>query len=286
LGRPRRAAGTKNFATYRAALAARTPTAEPTPNGAVWRGVGCGSDHPVSRDQIAGFFLGLSFAHQLVDDPDVRSRSARLMEDLLDYLISTHWVIKTPPGAKRGQSFFGLFEKQLSMLRIGATINPGKYGARYRAQLPASPLSWLGVWFSTLDPIHQYYKFNLSEATLAPAIFLEDDPKVRADYQFAHQVLNGAVRHHKNAYFTALQILNRPAGERAAAAAAASGSNPAISRADEIKSLLESWLDRRERVPGRNGLPLNAPADPAFQASLWPNDVSVYLGVLPVPADA
>lgn len=247
------------------------------PVGTVWYGYGCADDQPTSRDQVAGIAMGLAFAHQLVDDATVRARAKKMVEDLLDYLIIHSWQITVPPRDTHGQHYWANWDKQLALLRIGATVSPGKFLERYRRFSPAAALAWLPGWFATLEPLHQYYKFNLGHATFAPALYLEDNPGVRAGLEYAQGVLSTAVRHHKNAWFTALDILARKPGDRAGAADEPAGSNPQISKGQEIKSLLIDWLQRRKPgLVGPNGLPLNKVAQPDLQLALWPRDVARY----------
>jgi hypothetical protein len=241
------------------------------PVGTVWYGLGCGSKHPTSRDAVAGTALGLAFAHELVDDPDVRAKTAQLGGDMVAYLLDHNWEITVPPNDAHGQNYWGGWDAQLSLLRLGATFDPGRFGTSYNAASAAIPVIWLPVWFATLDPIAEYYKFNLGEATLATALLLEHNTALRAGYDYAYRVLTAPLRRHKNAWFSALEIFNRPADQRADAAAEPAGSNPQISRADEIRSLLGSWERRRQLVKGPNGLPRNDIANVSALLGLWPS---------------
>src|SRR5205823_11907254 len=74
----------------------RTSTIKPL--GKVWYGLGCGSDHATSRDAVAGISLGLAFAHELVDDPAVRSDAGARGADMVRYLLDHNWQITVPPG--------------------------------------------------------------------------------------------------------------------------------------------------------------------------------------------
>jgi hypothetical protein len=61
-----------------------------------------------------------------------------------------------------------------------------------------------------------------------------------------------------------------------AASGVAAASNPSITKAQEIRTLLGQWLTRRDAVPGPNGLPLGGVPDAGFLAGLWPADVTRY----------
>jgi hypothetical protein len=128
------------------------------PVGPIWYGWGCGTNHPVSRDQYVGVFMGLAMAYQNVNDPEVRVTAKKLIEDALDYLLRNNWNVVLPPDNRivPTSSYFGDFPKQLAYLRIGKTVNPAKYGALYDKYAPAAELAWIPIWFSSVDPLFQY----------------------------------------------------------------------------------------------------------------------------------
>jgi hypothetical protein len=248
------------------------------PVGPLWYGWGCGTNHPVSRDQYVGVFMGLAMAYQNVNDPGVRATAGKLIEDALDYLLRNNWNVVLPPDNRivPTSSYFGDFPKQLAYLRIGKTVNPAKYGPIYDRYAPAAELAWIPIWFSSIDPLFQYYKFNLSHAAFSPLLFLETDPSIRAKAMVGYNVLWRAIRHHKNAYFDLLHLLVQAPGDRAAMAAGPAPATPGISLANEVQSLLNEWLIRRTRIMGPNGLPRNDVAYWEYQRDLWPRGVSLY----------
>jgi len=248
------------------------------PVGVIWRGWGCAENHPVSRDQIVGVFLGLAFAHEFVQVQDVKNRARAMAEGLLDDLLANGWNVRLPPDNRIAEtsSFFGILPMQLAFLRIGATMNPGKYEARYRELAPAAEHTWVPVWFGGFDPIWQYYGFNLSHAAFTPALLLENDPTVRAGYQRAADMLWGNVKHHQNAYFELLRILMQPPGQRTAMAAQPGGSNPGISAAEEIRWILADWIARWDKVRTSTNMPRYAIGDPQVQVDLYPNGVARF----------
>jgi hypothetical protein len=258
--------------------------AQITPLGTVRYGWGCGDDEPVSRDQYIGVFMGLAFANQLVDDPGVRATSQQLVHDALGYITKNHWNLVLPPDNKIKTTFLGDIDLQLALLRVGATVDPnGTSGGssetflqKYQKVAPASELTWIPAWFTTLEPVSGYYKFNLAHATLAPLLFLEHDPTLRANYLDAYNLLWRTVRTHKNAWFDLLHVLVQTPSQWAATANAPSAVNPGITLSAEANTVLAEWLKRRDMVAGPNGLPLNRLADPATQANLWPNDITTY----------
>ena len=250
------------------------------PEGPIWYGWGCGTNHPVSKDQLVGVFMGLGMAYRNVNDPEVQATAKQLIESTLDYLLRNNWNVVLPPDNRivPTSSFMGDFPKQLAFLRIGKTINLAKYGAIYDRYAAAAELTWITVWFSSFEPLTQYYKFNLSHAAFASLLFLETDPSIRARALTGYRVLWGPVRHHKNAYFDLLHILVQTPTERLAIANSPAPTNVQISLADEIRSLLAEWLVRLNdpEIKGPNGLPRDDIADWQYQSGLWPRDVTLY----------
>ncbi|MGZ8702301.1 MAG: hypothetical protein ACXWZY_08445 [Gaiellaceae bacterium] len=259
---------------------------KPDPTGPVWHAWGCSDNWPVSRDQYMGIFYGLGLAWLLVDDPSVKTRAKAQIEQALDYLAPRHsWNIVLPPENRIQTTFLGDFVKQLAFLRVGATINPTKYGPRYNAVKAAAAHTWIPVWLSGLDPLLQYYKFNLSSAALTLALMYETDPSIRAGYLYAHDVLWGSVRQHRNAYFDLLHILVQEPGRRALVAATPSALNPVpttVSLRDEAIKALAEWTDRRKAVAGTNELPRDDMSTAAinYHQGLWPKSIGVYTGVV------
>lgn len=270
-------AGGRRFATYAEVPDPLRRLAAPDTTGRVWHAWGCGSNWPVSRDQYAGVLLGVGAAWRLVDDPDVKARTQRLIDDTLAYFLRHRWTIVLPPDGRVETDFIGDFPKQLAFLRLGATVNPARWGAQYNAVAAAARHAWIPIWFSGIDPLFQYYKFNLSNAALTIALMNETAPGPRAGFLYAHELLWGNVRHHRNAYFALLHVLaNGPA-----AALQRSALNPSLTLRDEIVAVLADWIDRRLGVPGPNQLPLDdmSPAAIAFQQSLFPRYVGRYKGI-------
>ncbi|MGZ8701014.1 MAG: hypothetical protein ACXWZY_01840 [Gaiellaceae bacterium] len=250
-----------------------------TPVGQVWHGWGCADDHPVSKDQYAGVFYGLAMAHRLVPVLSVQERTGRLIRDALDFLLANGWNVRVPPKNRYETTFLGDFPKQLAFLRIGATVLGGKYLDQYLQLSPASAHTWIPIWFSAIDPVLQYYKFNLSHAALAPALLLEDDLGRRAGFAQAHAMMWRAVRHHRNAYFGLTRLLAQlPAEREAFAQTTTPWLDPNMTVEKEIRSVLQDWIRRYELVKAGTGMPTGALADPSFQASLAATDVATFVG--------
>lgn len=270
-------AGGRHFASYAEIPAAsRRGLVAPDASGPVWRAWGCSDDWPVSRDQYVGVMLGVGATWLLVDDPAVKARAHAIVEQTVDYLLRHHWTIVLPPEGRVQTDFIGDFPKQLAFLRLAASVNPAKYASRYAAVSAAARHAWLSIWFSSVDPLSQYYKFNLSSAALTLALLFEKDAP-RAGLLYAHDLLWGAVRQHRNAYFDLLHVLARGSG----AASTPSSLNPSLTLRDEIVAVLAEWVDRRRGVPGPNGLPREDMSTDAiaFQQGLVPANVRRYRGI-------
>ncbi|GEM_PF-2612067 len=252
------------------------------PEGNVSYGWGCGDDHPITRDQYIGAMMGLGVAYHFVQDPDVRTRTALLIEQALDFLIETGWNMPLPPEDRiAGEStFLGNFGKQLALLRLGKSVNPRKYGARYDEVAQASALSWVPVWFSTIDPKEQYFKFNLTHGALVLILVLEQDSALRANYMIEMDMIWDAVGHHRNAYFDLLHVLVRQPGQQQAAALdERSRFDGDITLRQEIVAVLAEWVKRREMVKSPNGLPLYKVPDWETLQKLWPDEVDLYTNI-------
>jgi hypothetical protein len=273
-------AGAKTYPTYAAAKA--SPVARAIqPVGPIWYGSGCGnrgSDHPISRDQYSGIFMGLAYAWALV--PSVQPQVKQLIDEALGYLTDpAHpWDVPLPPDGSIITTFAGEFDSQLALLRVGATIDPARFGAMYSQYAPASELAWIPIWFSTFDPVLSYFKFNLGHAFIGPALFLETNPTLRNNFLAAYNILRAPNVTHRNAWFDAVDIL---AG--AASASSPSASNPSLTFGQEIQSDLAGWIARWHYTGADfnapNQMPRNATSTHAATdlAALWPkNEVKLY----------
>jgi hypothetical protein len=230
------------YTTLAAALAHASKLARPTPIGPITYGFGCGDrgelDHPISRDQYLGLFMGLGYAYALIPDATIQAQIRTLVDSALDFLVMrNNWNVPLPPTGRVTTTFIGDIDTQLSLLRIGASVDPAKFGARYQSVAAAVELAWIPVWISTVDPVVAYFKFNLGHAGMGPAAYLETDPALKAGYLRSYRILAAATLTHRNAYFNLVDILIG-----SATASSPSASNPSMTRAAEITSDLADWL--------------------------------------------
>jgi hypothetical protein len=268
--------GGRTFATYADAATAsgglagaRGPVPEPV--GTVWYGVGCGkgNESPISRDQYDGIMMGLAYAYALVPDESVRAQIRPIVDSALGVIQSDEWSLKLPPDGVISTTWFGDIDMQLDFLRIGATVDPARWLSTYQHFKPASALTWLPGWFSTVDPLAGYYKYNLGQGVFGPLLFLEDDPQARRNYRNAYMMTRSATEQHRNAYFDLVRILIELPQDRQAVAAAL---------APEVSSLLGEWLERLAKVaaaaPG--GFPTNKIPDSSTFAQHWLETVQPF----------
>ena len=265
----------KTFALAAKATAVAAARAAPAPVGTLMEGFGCGDDagaeKAISRDQYDGVMMGLAYTYALVPDAGVRAQAKALIERVLDFLLANGWNVPLPPSGRIGTTYLGDFDAQLEYLRIGATVDPAKYGALYAQFAPAAALAWLPTWFSILDPLPQYYKFNLAHAVFGPLLFLEHDPGLRAEYLTAYRMLRRATATHENAYFDLVDVL-----DGASTGGDPSAAMPGSTLAQEITTVLGEWIVRWQASKDSAGLPTDAEVDAKDVAALWPGGVTTY----------
>jgi hypothetical protein len=259
------------YATLGAALAHAPKGAKPTPIGTVTYGFGCGDrgdkDHPISRDQYLGLFMGFGYAYALIPDATIRTQIRALVDSALDFLVvRNNWNAPLPPTGRVLTTFIGDIDAQVSLLRIGASVDPAKFDARYQSVAAAVDLAWIPIWISTVEPVVAYFKFNLGHAAMGPASYLETDPALKAGYLRSYRILAAPTLTHRNAYFNLVDILTG-----SVTASSPSPSNPSMTRSAEITSDLGDWLTRWNAVKGPDRMPRNVTSASSAQylAKLW-----------------
>jgi hypothetical protein len=200
---------------------------------------------------------------------------------LLSNLLDNDWNVVLPPEneAPMSSSFMGQWDKQLALLLVGSKVSPDRFAATYQRYRAAAATAWLPPWASALDPITQYYKFNLAHAWATLLMTYETDPAGRAGFQYEYDVVRRAIRHHRNPYFDLVRILAAPGAERAAVRDGPSDAFADMTMGDQVRSSLFEYLIRRELQGGPLGRPTNANSGQAasFQASLWPDRVARFV---------
>jgi hypothetical protein len=222
--------------------------------------------------------MGLAYTWQFV--PSARPAVEALLKPLLHYVIIDHkWNVPLPPTNKIITTFIGDFDSQLDLLKIAATIDPATYASRYDAVAAASELTWIPLWFSSVDPLSSYFKFNLGHAFMSPLLFFETNPTWRTNYLQAYAIMRASTVTHRNAYFVLVDLL-----VGAARPTDPSPANPSLTIANEAKADLADWVTRWTAVKNSAGMPMNVTPDPAANylfSHVWAKDeVGLYKGII------
>lgn len=197
-------------------------------NGEGWIWIG-----NTSRDQYAGIIFGLNAAWELVPDPEVQSRAAALVTEMLEFLLDNNWFVNMPDG-RTSTVFIGRPDQQLSLLRVGSRVNPERFEQAYRAAADSSSfLVSLPIAIEVRELHDSYFKFNLDYIhfwnLLGPG---NDEESIRVNYKRAYDTLRRATAGHGNAHFNMIdRAINGPDDMRDA----------------ETRQMLEDWLTRPRR---------------------------------------
>jgi hypothetical protein len=210
-------------------------TQEEAPNG-VYNGILFGEPWywigNTSRDQYVGVFFGLTVAHDVVKDPEVRDMVSYLTTRMLDYLRGRVWIVRMPDGSA-STTFIGRADQQLSLLKLGRRINPGRFETAYKAMANSVAYSVIPpISLEVLDAHNSYFKFNLDYASFYGLLTSGDNSWVRVNYSKAYDILRKTTDDHGNAHFNMIDRAIRGPNER---------------RDQETRELLEAWLRRTPR---------------------------------------
>jgi len=180
----------------------------------------------VTRDQYAGAVLGTGVAATQLRGPEAE-RARGIALEMIDYLVSRHFcpteVAPDPGTDARSTSVTYLMHPSqvLAILRLGAILDPDRYGPRFRDFAPIWSVQWLFQWLQSLDPQSSYYKFNLEHSMTFLLQLLEEDPERRARFALGLRTLRRPLRFHANAWFNLVELaavdddaeLSRPRAE-------------------------------------------------------------------------
>jgi hypothetical protein len=185
-----------------------------------------------SRDQYCGVFFGLSLAHELIADWDLRGAIRELATRMLDFLLRNRWFVVMPDG-RISTVFAGRPDQRLTLLQIGRQVNAERFAGEYqKLRAAVSSLVVTPIAFETLDDHNSYFKFNLATINLFNLIRLEDRRVFRSNYRFAYNVLRRTTDDHGNAHFN---MIDRGL------------KGPDRRRDSETVELLNAWLQRPRR---------------------------------------
>ena len=230
-----------------------------------------------SRDEYMGLFYGLSFAHDLFDDPQLKASAQESTEMALDYLLRNGWTWRRRNGAW-GERWAGVLEEQYAWVLSAWHGNPAKYQAVRDQYHGFSDLLWTGYWMAAVDPYDSYYKFQLGSGSIHVLLAHETDPAAWMRSYQAVAVMRHYIGHHLNAHFNNTYLAFDPASRARLGA--------------ENENLLSRWLSwprRRQRVdlhgdPTIEKVDFTPPLDPG---SLYPagHQGTVQIAKYPLPPD-
>lgn len=244
---------------------------------APWNGDLYYFDDYTSRDEYMGLFYGLSIAHDLFDDATMKANAQESIEMALDYLLRNGWTWRRRDGSY-GERWAGVLEEQYAWILAAWHGNPAKYQAVHDQYHGFADLIWTGYWVAAIDPVQQYYKFQLGVGAIQVLLDHEDDP---AAWMRAYQsvaILRHYIGHHLNAHFNNTYLAFDPASRARLGA--------------ENTNLLSRWLAwprRRQRVslhddPTIEKVLYTPPLDPG---SLYPagHTAPFEIAKYPLPPD-
>jgi hypothetical protein len=169
-----------------------------------------------SRDEVAGYFLGLASVLKYVTGTDAESlwcveRVKVLIDQVIETLEQFNFLIINGNGAPTGSDLNPIFEGstwQLTLYRLGATALPSKYEGKYN-YVAAKVLSMGGASMGDLmNADEDYYALSFGTHTMIALIILEDNPLLQ--YHYIKNFINDLytiTRYHRNAYFNAAYLM-------------------------------------------------------------------------------
>lgn len=185
-----------------------------------------------SRDQYIGVFFGLSAAHEMIQDAEIRTEASDLATKLLSGLIGDDWAVWMPDGST-STVFWHRPDQKLSLLLAGSKMNPARFSALYaRTRLFEAFATGAPVLAEAADPHGSYFKFNLDALTFYQLARNEEHRTYRRFYLDAYRLFRRTVDDHGNAHFN---MIDR----------AIEGPDPR--RDAETRFLLDRWLLRPRR---------------------------------------
>lgn len=184
------------------------------PSGTMWIATVNGQDYvcqeDISRDQHTGAIMGLAAAYDFIDDPAVKAGAKSLIQRVVDFLESTGWN-----ALRRDNSVSAPFVQSPGMIvaftAAAERTDPQKYGAMRARHGRVVSYDWIGTLMGALDPIQDYYKWNLGHTTSYTALRLETDPDRARHLERGFAIMRRAVGHHRQAWFSAVEAALDPA---------------------------------------------------------------------------
>ncbi|MEX2756670.1 MAG: hypothetical protein Q6365_014815 [Candidatus Sigynarchaeota archaeon] len=234
-----------------------------------WNGEYYIYEDDTSRDMHNGVIMGLGFTYLLVDDATTRATAARLVEDLLDYLIDRGWLYVNPDGDPNGTDlddgfWFGGTDSlwTLAYLKVGELVNPSKYGPLYHEYAIDRDYAHRSnfVTFATMNTVQSYYGLLLDWELMFTRATLEADPALKALYLDHVSQMYELTRNDRTAIFNAMWLalqginrLNQPEG---------------MVVVQDIEDCLMRYYLAPQRLPGRD-YPVANPGTENPKAVYW-----------------
>jgi uncharacterized protein (TIGR03437 family) len=174
-----------------------------------------------SRDEVVGAFFGLGAAYDLVDDPTVKTNIGNLATLLLGFIAHHLWS----PNDDITNTFLVRPEELQMLLQVTRHVNPSE---SISGPLVVPPID-VAV-FVDVQSNDSYFKFNLDYMSFYNLLRLQNN----SGNQGAYEIVRNYTASHQNAFF---DIIDR----------ALEGPNAA--RDEEMRTLLDQWLERPRRDP-------------------------------------
>jgi hypothetical protein len=234
-----------------------------------WNGEFYIYEDDTSRDMHNGVIMGLGFTYLLVDDPATRATAARLVDDLLDYFLDRGWLYVNPEGDPNGTDLddgfwlggtSGLWT--LAYLKVGALVNPAKYGPLYREYAidrdyahRATPAA-----IGRMNTVQSYFGLLLDWELMFTLVTLETDPDLKGIYLGQVSQMYELTKNDRTAIFNAMWLAltgitrtSQPAGLRVI---------------QDIEDCLMRYYTAPQRFPGRD-YPVATPGQESQIAVRW-----------------
>ncbi len=172
-----------------------------------------------SRDQVVGAFFGLGAAYDLVDDAAVKKDIGQLATRLIGFVANHQWS----PNDDISNTFQLRPEELQTLLQVARHVDPSNSISGPFFVPPTD----IAVFFD-VQSNSSYFKFNLDYMSFYNLVRLENN----GDNQAAYKIVRDYTASHQNAFFDVIdRALEGPDG----------------TRDDEIRSLLDQWLQRPRR---------------------------------------
>lgn len=222
-----------------------------------WNGTQYILEDDTSRDMHNGVIMGLGYAYLVVEDSETRLYIKSLVERMLDVLITQGFLYLNPEGLPNGTDLdvgLGLIGTSgvwtLAYLKVGALVNPEKYGDLYEKYALNLDYVWRGNMPETsgLNTVQGYYGLLLDWEVMFILIMLEDDTVLRQIYLEYLGGIYDLIKYDRNALFNCMWLI-------------VNGINKTNEPSDmdvvgDVTDCLMRYYGAQQRLPGRD-VPLN-----------------------------